>query len=239
MVRNNRNVRLVRTPRSPARIARCQPPSAVAWRTVDLRCRATPEVVGPGSQGAIPTTRLVIVLGGTGVDATLCGHLPKFVARRVRSRLPPPPPRLVGARTPGSLRGSPPFSRCMWGDFCGLGRRPDETRGVRDEAARWVAEIVSRAAFGGPDLRDARRGRPARHRRGACARRCPSARTKVLGCGTRRDKAGRMRDTPRCLLWFCEAPRPDGVQDFCPAFSPLRRLSRGGWTVLTPLEKRV
>ena len=60
-VRTNRNVRLVRTPRSTARIARCQPPSAVAWRTVDLICRATPEVVGPGSQGAIPTTRLVIV----------------------------------------------------------------------------------------------------------------------------------------------------------------------------------
>ena len=49
-------------------MARCQPPSAVALRTVDLRCRATPEVVGPGSRGAIPTTRLVIVLGGTGVD---------------------------------------------------------------------------------------------------------------------------------------------------------------------------
>ena len=47
------------------------------------------------------------------------------------------------------------------------GGDPTETRGVRDEAARWVAEIVSRAAFGGPDLRDARRGRPARHLRGA------------------------------------------------------------------------
>ena len=43
--RNNRNVRLVRTPRSPARIARCQPPSAVAWRTVDL-------YVGPPRKGA-------------------------------------------------------------------------------------------------------------------------------------------------------------------------------------------
>ena len=60
------------------------------------------------------------------------------------------------------------------------------------------------------------------------------ARPKVLGCGTRRDKAGRMRDTPRCLLWFCEAPRPDGVQDFCPAFSPLRRLSRGGGRFCPP-----
>ena len=54
----------MRAPRSTARIARYQPPSAVAWRTVDLICRATPEVGGPGSQGAIPTTRLVSVPGG-------------------------------------------------------------------------------------------------------------------------------------------------------------------------------
>ena len=59
------------------------------------------------------------------------------------------------------------------------------------------------------------------------------------GCGLPRcfrglELGGTKRDKPRCLLWFCEATRPDGVQDFCPTFSPLRRLSRGGWTVLTP-----
>ena len=36
------------------------------------------------------------------------------------------------------------------------------------------------------------------------------ARPKVLGCGTRWDKAGRMRDTPRCLLGFFVAPTADG-----------------------------
>ena len=46
----------------------------------------------------------------------------------------------------------------------------------------------------------------------------------------------RCRDKPPVCCGFWEAPRPDGVQDFCPAFSPLRRLSRGGWTVLPPWE---
>ena len=124
--RNNRNVRLVRTPRSTARIARCQPPSAVAWRTVDLICRATPEVVGPGSQGAIPTTRLVIVLGGTGVDSIICGHLPKFVARRVRSRLPPPPLRRADARTPGSVVRQNEFFRGFQAIVSSFGRRAGE-----------------------------------------------------------------------------------------------------------------
>ena len=36
------------------------------------------------------------------------------------------------------------------------------------------------------------------------------ARPKVLGCGTRWDKAGRMRDKPRCLLGFFVAPTADG-----------------------------
>ena len=36
------------------------------------------------------------------------------------------------------------------------------------------------------------------------------ARPKVLGCGTRWDKAGRMRDKLRCLLGFFVAPPADG-----------------------------
>ena len=71
-------------------------------------------------------------------------------ARRVRWRLPPPPPSRVGARTPGSLRGSPPFSRCMWGDFGGRGRSAGETRDDRGEVAAGLQEIVSRAGFRGP-----------------------------------------------------------------------------------------
>ena len=42
-----------------------------------------------------------------GVGSTICGHLPKFVARRVRSGLPPPPPSRVGARATGFPRGRP------------------------------------------------------------------------------------------------------------------------------------
>ena len=71
-------------------------------------------------------------------------------ARRVRWRLPPPPARPADARTPGSCRGSPPFSRYLRGDFSNLGRRPEEARCVQDEAERWVPEIVSRARFRGP-----------------------------------------------------------------------------------------
>ena len=40
-------------------------------------------------------------------EPTLCGHLPKSVARRVRWRLPPPPPSRVGARATGFPRGRP------------------------------------------------------------------------------------------------------------------------------------
>ena len=61
-----------------------------------------------------------------------------------------------------------------------------------------------------------------------------AARTKVLGCGTIRDKAGRMRDKPPVCCGFWEAPRPDGVQDFCPAVFPPSAIVEGGWTVLTP-----
>ena len=43
-------------------------------------------------------------------------------ARRVRSRLPAPPPSPDGARTPGSLRDSPRFYRGFQSDFGGGGR---------------------------------------------------------------------------------------------------------------------
>ena len=68
-------------------------------------------------------------------------------ARRVRWRLPPPPPRRVGARTPGSLRDSPPFSRCMWGDFGGRGRSAGETRDDRGEVAAGLQEIAREPGF--------------------------------------------------------------------------------------------
>ena len=79
-----------------------------------------------------------------------CGHLPKIVARRVRWRLPPPPPSLVGARTPGSLGAHSRFSLCFWGDCTALGRAAKEVRRVRGEVVAGVPEIVSRARFRGP-----------------------------------------------------------------------------------------
>ena len=74
----------------------------------------------------IPTPRLVIVLGGTGVDSTLCGHLPKFVARRVRLRLPPPPPSPADARTPGSVLRQNEFFRGFQAIVSSFGRRAGE-----------------------------------------------------------------------------------------------------------------
>ncbi len=41
------------------------------------------------------------------------------------------------------------------------------------------------------------------------------------------------------LLWFCEAPRPDGVQDFCPAVFPPSTIVEGGVDGFDPLETRV
>ena len=49
-----------------------------------------------------------------------------------------------------SHRGSPPFSRCMWGAFGGRGRSAGETRDDRGEVAAGLQEIVSRAGFRGP-----------------------------------------------------------------------------------------
>ena len=114
-----------------------------------------------GSQGAIPTTRLVSVLGGTGVDATLCGHLPKFVARRVRSRLPPPPPSPADARTTGSLGLCSRFPRGILGVFSGLGKSAGQARRGRGDMAAGVGGNVSRAGFHGPDWAAARADVPA------------------------------------------------------------------------------
>ena len=112
-----------------------------------------------GSQGAIPTTRLVSVLGGTGVDSTLCGHLPKFVARRVRSRLPPPPPSPPDARTPGSRGANSAFFFEFQVIAADLGRVPKKTRRGRGKAAASVQRIVSRTGFRGPVFRGIRRQR--------------------------------------------------------------------------------
>ena len=86
------------------------------------------------------------------VGSTICGHLPKIVARRVRSRLPPPPPSPAGARTPGALRGNPRFFPGISGDFGWVRARncAGETR--PGEAVRRVPGIVSRACFRGPGL---------------------------------------------------------------------------------------
>ena len=81
---------------------------------------------------------------------TTCGHLPKIVARRVRSRLPPPPPSRPDARTPGSCRGKRGVFRGFQAISAVTGRAP-EKRGAAE--ARWptgLQEIVSRAGFRGP-----------------------------------------------------------------------------------------
>ena len=62
-----------------------------------------------------------------------CGHLPEFVARRVRWRLPAPPPSPRDARTPGSCRGSPGFFRGFQAISVELGKDvgEDDTSGAR------------------------------------------------------------------------------------------------------------
>ena len=49
-------MRLVRTPRSTARIARCQPPGAVAWRTVDLSADRRSRAAGDRLRSAARAT---------------------------------------------------------------------------------------------------------------------------------------------------------------------------------------
>ena len=70
------------------------------------------------------------------------------------------------------------------------------------------------------------------------AARLARGRTKVLGCGTIRDKAGRMRDKP-CVCWVFVAPPADGWdQDFWLAFSPHLAIFEGGLDGFDPLEKQ-
>ena len=71
-------------------------------------------------------------------------------ARRVRSRLPPPPPSLAGARAPGSLGDGPEFFPWISGNFSSRGRGAEKTRHVWSEVAAGVRMIVSRAGFRGP-----------------------------------------------------------------------------------------
>ena len=75
---------------------------------------------------------------------TTCGQLPEIAARRVRSRLPPPPPSPADARTPGSLGGGPKFFLWMPGDFDGRGRGAEKTRHVWSE----VAPVCGRSSRG-------------------------------------------------------------------------------------------
>ena len=71
---------------------------------------------------------------GVAVGSTTCGHLPKIVARRVCSRLPPPPPSRAGARAPGLLWGNPEFFRGFQVLLAGAGAAPEK----RDTpGARW------------------------------------------------------------------------------------------------------
>ena len=64
------------------------------------------------------------------VGSTTCGHLPKFVARRVRSRLPPPPPSPPRCSHSGIARGQLRVFLRVSGDCSGSreGAEEDEAR---------------------------------------------------------------------------------------------------------------
>ena len=66
------------------------------------------------------------------------------------------------------------------------------------------------------------------------AARSPS-RTKVLGCGTIRDKAGRMRDKPRILLGLLRRRRPTGGSRLLVGVFPHLAIFEGGLRRLRPL----
>ena len=78
-------------------------------------------------------------------------------ARRVRSRLPAPPPSPADARTPGSLGGGPEFFLWMPGDFDGRGRtlraawKLEATEGMRklEQYASWLQRDWPAAAASG------------------------------------------------------------------------------------------
>ena len=89
---------------------------------------------------------------GVAVGSTTCGHLPKIVARRVRWRLPPPPPSPPDARTPGSRGANSAFFFEFQVIAADLGRVPKKTRRGRGKAAASVQRIVSRTGFRGPGL---------------------------------------------------------------------------------------
>ena len=89
---------------------------------------------------------------GSRVGTTLCGHLPEITARRVRWRLPPPPPSPPDARTPGSRGANSAFFFEFQVIAADLGRVPKKTRRGRGKAAASVQRIVSRTGFRGPGL---------------------------------------------------------------------------------------
>ena len=74
-------------------------------------------------------------------------------ARRVRSRLPPPPPSPGDDRAPGSLGDGPEFPLGFQAISAVAGELPGEARPGRCEVVAGVPVIVSRARFGGPGLR--------------------------------------------------------------------------------------
>ena len=86
------------------------------------------------------------------MGATIRGHLPEIVARRVRWRLPPPPPSPPDARTPGSRGANSAFFFEFQVIAADLGRVPKKTRRGRGKAAASVQRIVSRTGFRGPGL---------------------------------------------------------------------------------------
>ena len=86
------------------------------------------------------------------MGATIRRHLPEIVARRVRSRLPPPPPSPPDARTPGSRGANSAFFFEFQVIAADLGRVPKKTRRGRGKAAASVQRIVSRTGFRGPGL---------------------------------------------------------------------------------------
>ena len=86
-------------------------------------------------------------------------------ARRVRSRLPPPPSP-ADARTPRSLGGGPEFFLWMPGDFDGRGRAAEKTRHVWSEVARYAGDrLAGRFPWSGWGARESLPGHPSHGRR--------------------------------------------------------------------------
>ena len=183
------------------------------WRTWASGVSGAPESRRPpGSQGASPTDPSLSL--SLGRRRRGCNKPRAFARNRGETG------SLGTARSAtqscrcshsGSAPGQPRVFSGISGDFGGARARSCAGETRPGEAVRRVPGIVSRACFRGPPHHPV------------------GLRTKVLGCGTIRDKAGRMRDNPYVCWVFLWRRRPTGAQDFWLAFPPHSAIFEGGF----------